>query len=111
MSTLPPGKLQRMGKKKARKARLDIQNGPNKRGPSIAKARYLVSDTRPVLSQGDPRVETLKTCTKCKHEKPLTAFYRARAQPDDRAKICSDCIKAADRRRRQAEIEKGWLQP
>lgn len=58
----------------------------------------------------------MKTCSKCREEKPGEDYYRNRSAPDGRRSVCKTCQNAATRRwrednpERMAELQREWRQ-
>lgn len=47
-----------------------------------------------------------KVCRWCGEEKPIDAFYHYRRNADGRSNVCSECDKAAQRKRREANPDR-----
>lgn len=47
----------------------------------------------------------MKTCTKCKKEKPLSSFHKSKAHKDGRNPQCADCYNEARRKNADPELQ------
>lgn len=58
------------------------------------------------MDHGPPRMASVKTCSKCREEKSLSAFGRDRSKPDGLLPQCKGCTNARNRAWNRANPEK-----